>query len=175
MPLTLEQKAAVVAEVNAVAATAHSAVAAEYRGMTVTQMTELRRNARKAGVYLRVVKNTLAGRALAGTDFECLKPGLKGPLLLAFSREEPGAAARLVKDFAKGNEKLVVRALAVGGRMLPPAELDRLASMPTRAQALSMLMGVLQAPVSKLVRTLAEPTAKLVRTFAAVRDQKQAG
>jgi len=175
VPLTQEQKAAVVAEVNAVAASAHSAVAAEYRGMTVTQMTELRKNARKAGVYLRVVKNTLAGRALAGTDFECLKAGLKGPLLLAFSREEPGAAARLVKDFAKGNEKLVVKALAVGGRMLPPADLDRLASMPTRAQALSLLMGVLQAPVTKLVRTMAEPTAKLVRTFAAIRDQKQAG
>src|SRR6185295_19186273 len=150
-------------------------VAAEYRGITVTQMTELRRNERRSGVYLRIVKNTLASRALDGTDFECMKPGLKGPLLLSFSREEPGAAARLVKDFAKANEKLVVKALAVGGQMLPAAELDRLASMPTRAQALSMLMGVLQAPVTKLVRTLAEPTAKLVRTFAAVRDQKQAG
>ena len=175
MPLTVEQKQAVVSEVNAVAATAHSVVAAEYRGITVTQMTELRKNARKAGVYLRVVKNTLASRALTGTDFECLKPGLKGPLLLAFSREEPGAAARLVKDFAKGNEKLVVKALAVGGRMLPAADLDRLAIMPTRPQALAMLMGALQGPITKLVRTLAEPTAKLVRTFAAVRDQKQAG
>jgi large subunit ribosomal protein L10 len=175
VPLTLEQKEAVVTEVSAVAATAHSAVAAEYRGMTVPELTELRRNARASGVYLRVVKNTLAKRALEGTDFECMKSGLKGPLLLAFSREEPGAAARLVKDFAKGHEKLVVKALAVGGRMLPPAELDRLASMPTRTQALSMLMGVIQAPVTKLARTLAEPTAKLVRTFAAVRDQKQAG
>ena len=175
MPLTLEQKQAVVTEVNTVAATAHSAVAAEYRGITVTQMTELRRNARRSGVYLRVVKNTLASRALAGTDFECLKPGLKGPLLLAFSREEPGAAARLLKDFAKGHEKLVVTALAVGGRLLPATEIDRLASMPTRQQALSLLLGALQAPLTKLARTLAEPTAKLVRTFAAVRDQKQTG
>jgi large subunit ribosomal protein L10 len=175
VPLTLEQKQAVVTEVNAVAAKAHSAVAAEYRGITVTQMTELRKNARSSGVYLRVVKNTLAGRALAGTDFECLKPGLKGPLLLAFSSEEPGAAARLLKDFAKGNEKLVVTALAVGGRLLPASEIDRLASMPTRPQALSLLLGALQAPLTKLARTLAEPTAKLVRTFAAVRDQKQAG
>src|SRR5262245_15447793 len=111
-------------------------------------MTELRKNARKSGVYLRVVKNTLAGRALAGTDFECLKTGLKGPLLLAFSREEPGAAARLVKDFAKANEKLVVKALAVGGQMLPATELDRLASMPTRQQALSLLLGALQAPIT---------------------------
>jgi large subunit ribosomal protein L10 len=175
VPLTLEQKEAVVTEVSAVAATAHSAVAAEYRGMTVPELTELRRNARASGVYLRVVKNTLAKRALEGTDFECMKPGLKGPLLLAFSREEPGAAARLVKDFAKGHEKLVVKALAIGGRMLPPADLDRLAGMPTRTQALSTLMGVIQAPITKLARTLAEPTAKLVRTFAAVRDQKQAG
>lgn len=175
MPLTLEQKQAVVEEVNAVAASAHSAVAAEYRGITVTQMTELRKNARSSGVYLRVVKNTLASRALDGTDFECMKPGLKGPLLLAFSREEPGAAARLVKDFAKGHEKLVVKALAVGGRLLPASEIDRLASMPTREQALSLLLGALQAPLTKLARTLAEPTAKLVRTFAAVRDQKQAG
>jgi large subunit ribosomal protein L10 len=175
VPLTLEQKEAVVTEVNAVAASAHSAVAAEYRGMTVPELTELRRNARAAGVYLRVVKNTLATRALAGTDFECLQPGLKGPLLLAFSREEPGAAARLVKNFAKGHEKLKVKALAVGGRMLPASDLDRLAGMPTRAQALGMLAGVLQAPVTRLVRTLAEPAAKLVRTLAAVRDQKQAG
>lgn len=175
MALTQEQKEAVVTEVNAVAASAHSAVAAEYRGMTVSEMTELRKNARASGVYLRVVKNTLANRALAGTDFECMKSGLRGPLLLAFSREEPGAAARLVKDFAKGHDKLVVKVLAVGGRMLPPGDLDRLATMPTRSQALSLFLGALQGPIAKLARTLAEPTAKLVRTFAAVRDQKQAG
>jgi large subunit ribosomal protein L10 len=175
VPLTLQQKEAVVAEVNAVATGAHSAVAAEYRGLTVSQMTELRKTARNSGVYLRVVKNTLAIRALAGTEFECLNPGLKGPLLLAFSREEPGSAARLVKDFAKTHEKLVVKALAVGGHMLPAADLDRLASLPTREQALSMLMGTLQAPIAQLARTLAEPAAKLVRTFAALRDQKQAG
>lgn len=175
MPLTMQQKEAVVSEVNAVAAKAYSALAAEYRGMTVPELTELRKNARASGVYLRVVKNTLASRALTGTEFECLKPELKGPLLLAFSQEDPGAAARIVKEFAKGHEKLVVRALAVGGRTLPASELDRLASLPTREQALAMLLGTLQAPISKLVRTLAEPTAKLVRTLAAVRDQKQAG
>jgi large subunit ribosomal protein L10 len=172
--LRLEEKKALVAEVSEVAAKALSAVAAEYRGLTVEQMNALRVEARKSGVYLRVVKNTLARRAIAGTEFECLSDALTGPLVLAFSVEDPGAAARVVKDFAKSNDKLVVRMLAVGGEMLPAKELDRLASLPTRDEALAMLMGTMKAPISKFVRTLAEPHAKLVRTFAAVRDQKQA-
>ena len=174
MALNLEDKKALVAEVAAVAATAHSVVAAEYRGLTVGQMTELRAKARTQGVYMRVVKNTLARKAVAGTAFECIGPSLKGPLVLAFSKDDPGAAARLVKDFAKANEKLVATLVALGGQVLPGKDLEKVASLPTREQALAMLLGVMKAPITKLVRTLAEPPAKLARTVAAVRDQKQA-
>jgi large subunit ribosomal protein L10 len=172
--LRLEDKQALVAEVNAVAATAHSAIAAEYRGMTVEQLTKLRSQARKNGVFVKVIKNTLAKRAVAGTAFECLKDALKGPLILAFSKEDPGAAARVVKDFTKDNEQLVVTAIALGGKLLPKSDLERLSKLPTREQAIATLMAVMQAPITKFVRTLAEPHAKLVRTVAAVRDQKQA-
>ncbi len=174
MPMRLEDKQALVAEVNAVAAKAYSAIAAEYRGLTVEQITNLRVKARNGGVWLKVVKNTLAKKAIAGTEFECLKDALRGPLILAFSKEDPGAAARVVKDFIKDNELLIVKALALSGKLLPASDLDRLAKMPTREQAIAMLMGVMQAPITKFVRTLAEPHAKLVRTVAAVRDQKQA-
>jgi large subunit ribosomal protein L10 len=174
MALNLEDKKALVAEVAEVAAKAQSVVAAEYRGLTVGQMTELRSKARKSGVYMRVVKNTLARKALAGTAFESVGPKLKGPLVLAFSKDDPGAAARVVKDFAKGHDKLVATLVALGGQVLPAGELDRVASLPTREQALSMLLGVLKAPIQKFVATLAEPPAKLARTLAAVRDQKQA-
>ncbi len=174
MALHLEDKKALVAEVAEVAAKAQSVVAAEYRGLTVGQMTELRAKARKQGVYMRVVKNTLARKALAGTSFEAVGPKLKRPLVLAFSKDDPGAAARVVKDFAKAHEKLVAKLVSLGGQILPGAELERVASLPTREQALSMLLGVLKAPMSKLVRTLAEPPAKLARTVAAIRDQKQA-
>ena len=174
MALNLEDKKALVAEVAEVAAHAQSVVAAEYRGLTVSQMTELRARARRQGVYMRVVKNTLARKALAGTTFESVGPKLKGPLVLAFSKDDPGAAARVVKDFAKANEKLVATLVSLGGQVLPGGELDKVASLPTREQALSMLLGVLKAPVAKLVGTLAAPAAKLARTVAAVRDQKQA-
>jgi large subunit ribosomal protein L10 len=174
MALNLEDKKALVAEVAAVASTAQSVVAAEYRGLTVGQMTELRAKARRQGVYMRVVKNTLARRALAGTTFESLGPKLKGPLVLAFSKDDPGAAARVVKDFAKAHEKLVATLVSLGGQVLPGGELERVASLPTREQALAMLLGVLKAPIVKLVGTLAEPAARLARTVAAVRDQKQA-
>jgi large subunit ribosomal protein L10 len=174
MALNLEDKKALVAEVAEVAAKAQSVVAAEYRGLTVGQMTELRSKARKSGVYMRVVKNTLARKALAGTSFESVGPKLKGPLVLAFSKDDPGAAARVVKDFAKSNEKLVATLVSLGGQVLPGAELEKVASLPTREQALAMLMGVMKAPIQKLVGTLAAPGSKLVRTIAAVRDQKQA-
>jgi large subunit ribosomal protein L10 len=174
MALTLEQKKVVVAEVSAVAQTAHSAVAAEYRGLTVSEMTDLRVKARKEGVYLKVAKNTLVRRAVEGTDFECMAEELTGPLLFAFSSEDPGAAARLIKEFAKGNDRLIAKLVAVGAKLHDVSELERLASLPTRDQAIAMLMGVMKAPVEKLVRTLAEPHAKLVRTIAAVRDSKQA-
>jgi large subunit ribosomal protein L10 len=174
MALNLEDKKALVAEVAEVAAKAQSVVAAEYRGLTVSQMTELRSKARKSGVYMRVVKNTLARKALAGTSFEAVGPKLKGPLVLAFSKDDPGAAARVVKDFAKANDKLVATLVSLGGQVLSAKDLDAVASLPTREQALSMLMGTLKAPSQKLVSTLAAVPSKLVRTLAAVRDQKQA-
>ena len=174
MSLNLEQKKALVTEVHEIALTAQSVVAAEYRGLTVTQITNFRTQARKAGVQVRVVKNTLARKAVAGTTFECIGPQLKGPLILAFSKDDPGAAARVVKTFAKDNAKLVTTLVSLGGQLLPAKSLDQVASLPTRAQALSMLLGVLKAPITKLVRTLVEPHTMLVRTVAAVKDQKVA-
>lgn len=174
MALRLDDKKAMVAEVAAVAANAQSVVAAEYRGLTVTQMTDLRAKARKNGVYLRVVKNTLARKAIAGTAFECVGKSLKGPLILAFSKDDPGAAARLVKAFAKDHDKLKPTVLSLGGSALTAKDLDKVASLPTKQQALAQLLGVLQAPIAKFVRTVAEPHAKLVRTIAAVKDKKAA-
>jgi large subunit ribosomal protein L10 len=172
--LSLEQKKAVVSEVSEVAANAHSAIAAEYLGLSVGDMTALRAKARENSVYLRVVKNTLAKRAIEGTEFECMSEALVGPLVLAFSQEDPGAAARVIQDFAKQNDKLVVKIVAIGGKLLAAGDIKRLADMPTKEQAISMLMAVMKAPIEKLARTLAEPHAKLVRTVAAIRDQKQA-
>lgn len=152
--LNLEGKKAVVEEVAEYAAKAYSAVAAEYRGLTVTELTELRKVARSTGVYVRVVKNTLARRAVAGTEFECMQEGLVGPLLLAFSMEDPGSAARLINDFAKTHDKLITKVVAIGGQAYGAGELARLASLPTRDQGIAMLMSVMKAPVEKLVRTL---------------------
>lgn len=174
MALGLEDKIAIVAEVNEVAINALSLVVADARGCTVDAMTGLRKQAREANVDLRVVRNTLAKRALEGTEFECAKESFAGPSLLAFSMEDPGAAARLFKDFAKEQENFEVKALAVSGQLLGAEQLDVLAKLPTRDQALSMLMSVMQAPVTKLVRTMNEVPGKLVRTLAAVRDQKEA-
>jgi large subunit ribosomal protein L10 len=161
--LNLDSKKAVVEEVAEIAAKAHSAIAAEYRGLTVTELTELRKTARETGVYLRVVKNTLAKRAIAGTEFECMQSGLVGPLLIAFSMEDPGSAARLVSNFYKSHDKLITKIVAIGGQSFDGSELNRLASLPTRDQGIGLLMSVMKAPVEKLVRTL-----------AAIRDEKQA-
>ena len=174
MALSIEQKKAVVEEVAEVARTALAAVAAEYRGITVEEMTDLRVKARESGVYLKVAKNTLVRRAVEGTEFECMQDSLTGPLLLAFSMEDPGAAARLVKDYAKSNDKLITKLVAVGGELFEASELERLSSLPTYDQAIAILMGVMKAPVEKLVRTLVEPHTKLVRVIAAVKDAKQA-
>lgn len=173
MALTLEEKKAVVAEVSEVAGGALSAVAAEYLGLSVEDLTGLRVKAREENVYLRVVKNTLARRALQDTDFACMSDRLTGPLILAFSQDDPGAAARVAKDFAKEHDKFQVTMLSVGGELLEPGDIDKLAKLPTRDQALSMLMAVMLAPTEKLVRTLNEVPGKLVRAVAAVRDQKQ--
>lgn len=163
MALNLDGKKAVVEEVAEYAAKAFSAVAAEYRGLTVTELTELRKTARKTGVYLRVVKNTLARRAIAGTEFECMQEKLVGPLILAFSLEDPGSAARLVNDFSRDHDKLIAKVVAIGGQVYDSSELKRLASLPTRDQGIGLLMSVMKAPVGKLVRTL-----------AAIKEQKEA-
>lgn len=168
MALSLDQKKAVVEEVAEVARTAQSAVAAEYRGLTVTEMTDLREKAKQSGVYLRVVRNTLARRAVEGTEFECAQDRLKGPLVLAFSRDEPGAAARVMRDYAKSNDKLRVSFVAFDGKAMDAPSIDQLASLPSRSEALSMLMSVLLAPASKLTRTVAEPHAGLVRVVDAM-------
>jgi len=160
--LNLDGKKVVVDEVAQYAQKALSVVAAEYRGLTVAELTELRNTARETGVYLRVVKNSLAKRALAGTDFECMQDGLKGPLILAFSMEAPGSAARLINDFAKSNDKLVAKVIGFDGKSLDVSELARLASLPTRDEGISLIMAVMKAPVGKLARTL-----------AALRDQMQ--
>jgi large subunit ribosomal protein L10 len=172
--LNFAQKEAIVAEVAEVAKGAYSVIGAEYRGLTVEQMTRLRVEARKSGVYVRVVKNTLARRAFQDTDFECMSAGLKGPLVLAFSQADPGSAARVMEAFAKDHRKVEVRLVALGGKLLDPSELGNLAKMPTYDQAISLLMAVMKAPVQKLAATINEVPGKLVRTIAAIRDAKEA-
>ncbi|MGY3232227.1 large subunit ribosomal protein L10 [Luteibacter sp. HA06] len=161
MALNLSQKQEVVAELAEVAAKAHSLVAAEYAGTTVSQMTAMRKKARESGVFLKVVKNTLAARAVAGTEFEVVQDALVGPLLYAFSLEEPGAAGRVIKEFAKTNDKLIAKVVSVEGKLLPAAHVDVLASLPTRQEALAML-----------ARVLIEPIAMFARAAKAVADQQ---
>ncbi|MDX1902024.1 MAG: 50S ribosomal protein L10 [Gammaproteobacteria bacterium] len=173
MPLRLDGKKTIVAEVAEVAKRSTSVVAAQYSGLTVAQLTELRGAARASGVYMRVIRNTLARRAFDGTDFSCMHSALVGPLVLAFSGEEPSAAARIFKEYVKKWEKLEVKALSIDGKLLAAADLNRVAELPTRKEAIAQLMAVMKAPITKLVRTMAEPHAKLVRTIAAIRDQKQ--
>jgi len=170
--LSFAQKEAIIAEVAEVAKNAHSAIGAEYRGLTVEQMTDLRVEARKVGVYVRIVKNSLAKRAFADTDFACMEEGLTGPLILAFSQEDLGSAARVAEAFAKGHDRFKVRLVAIGGKLLDPSELGTLAKMPTYDEAVSQLMAVMKAPVQKLAATINEIPGKLVRTLAAVRDSK---
>jgi len=173
MALKLEQKKAIVAEVANVANKALSVVVADYRGIKVSDITKLRSEARKSGVYVRVVRNTLARRALQGTSFECMGDTLIGPVLLAFAESELSASARLIRDFAKTNDKLKVMALSLGGQVLKSDQLEMVAKLPTKEEAISKLLSVMQAPIAKFVRTVAAPHTKLVRTLAAVRDQKQ--
>jgi large subunit ribosomal protein L10 len=164
MALNLSQKKEVVAEVAQVAANAHSLVAAEYAGTTVEQMTAMRKKARETGVFLKVVKNTLASRAVEGTEYACAKDSLVGPLLYAFSKEEPGAAGRLIKEFAKSNDKLKAKVVVVGGQQYPASHVEVLASLPTLEQALGML-----------ARVLAEPAAMFARAVKAVADKQGGG
>jgi len=171
--LKVDDKKAIVDEVAVHALKATSLIAAEYSGMTVFQLTELRKTARASGIYLRVVRNTLARRAVAGTKYAPIQSSLVGPLILAFSVDDPGSAARLFRDYGKKCDKLQVKVLSLDGQLLEASALGRVASLPTREQALSQLVGMMQAPITQFVRTLAEPYAKLVRVFAAVADQKQ--
>lgn len=164
MALNLSQKKEVVAELAQVAASAHSLIAAEYAGTSVVQMTAMRKQARETGVFLKVVKNTLASRAVEGTEYECAKDSLVGPLLYAFSKEEPGAAGRLIKEFSKGNDKLKAKIVVVGGQVYPASHVDVLASLPTLEQALGML-----------ARVLAEPAAMFARAVKAVADKQGGG
>lgn len=174
MALRLEQKQAIVAEVRDAATEALSAVLADYRGMTVVELTDLRRRARASGVDLRVVRNTLLQRAVSGTEYECLGQAANGPTMLALSKADAGAAARLLKSAAEDFEALAVKALSVDGQLFSAEEIDRLALLPTREQAIAQLMAALNAPVAKLAGTLREVLAKLTRLMAAVRDQKAA-
>ena len=174
MALNLEGKKAVVAEVAEIASTAYSAVAAEYDGLTVSDMTTLRNAAREQNVHIRVIRNTLARRAVEGTDFACMQEGMTGPLVFGCSMEDPGAVARVMGEFSKENEKLEVKMVSLGGKLLPATDITRLAKMPTKDQSISILMGTMKAPIEKLVRTLVAPTSKMVRTLAAVRDAKEA-
>lgn len=174
MALNLTNKQEIVSEVSRVASTAISLIAVDYRGLSVKKMTELRTQARAQGIYLRVVRNTLARRAVEGTIFACVQAQLVGPLLLAFSMKEPSAAARLLQAFMKENEALTVKFLSLTGQLLAATDLGKVATLPTKDEAISLLLSVIQAPITKFVRTLNEPHAKLVRTILAIKNSKEA-
>ncbi|HEY5682723.1 MAG TPA: 50S ribosomal protein L10 [Sulfuricaulis sp.] len=171
MSLTLDEKKAVVAEVSGKLTGAQAAMLAEYRGLSVAQMTTLRRKAHESNVFLRVVKNSLARRAVEGTGFECLKDQMIGPLAFAVSAD-PVAVAKILSEFAKENEALKIKVGAMDGKLMSLAQIQALAVLPGREQLLALLLGTLQAPVQKFVQTLNEVPAKFVRTLAAVRDAK---
>ncbi len=173
MSLDLEKKKAVVAEISAQVAKAKAIVVAEYRGLEVGRMTELRAKARKAGVYLRVLKNTLVRRAVEGTPFAGLSQHIRGPLVYGIS-PDPVAPAKVLDEFAKANEKLVIRAGAMPNAVISAKEVTALARMPSREELLAMLLGTMQAPIAQFVRTLNEVPARFVRTLAAIRDRQQA-
>jgi large subunit ribosomal protein L10 len=173
MSLSLEDKKAVVAEVSEQLKGAQAAMLAEYRGLTVAQMTKLRRKAHESKVYVRVVKNTLARRAAEGTSYACLQDAMVGPLAYAISTD-PVAVAKLLSEFAKDNEQLKIKAAAMSGKLMSLDQVRALATLPGREQLLAMLLGTMQAPIATFVRTLNEVPSKFVRTLAAVRDAKQA-
>jgi len=170
--LNLEQKQAVVAEVSAEVAKAQAIVLADYRSLRAGEMTDLRRKARSSGVYLRVLKNTLARRAIADTPFAGLSEKMVGPLAYGIS-SDPVAVAKVLQEFARGNEKLVIRAGAMPNVVMSPGEVRDLAGLPSRTELLAILMATINAPVAKFVRTINEIPGKFVRTVAALRDQKQ--
>ena len=173
MSLSLAQKKAVVSEASEAIASANAGVLAEYRGMTVAQLTDLRREARSAGVWIKVVKNNLARIAIADTDFECLSEHFIGPVIFSAS-EDPVAVAKVMAKAAKDNEKLTITAGAMNGSLMDPKMIDDLSKLPSREELLAKLMGTMQAPVQKFVSTLNEVPGKFVRTLAAVAESKEA-
>ncbi len=173
MAQTLEEKQRIVSDLNEIAANAHSAIAADYRGLTVSEMTQLRSRAREQNIYLRVIKNTLARRGLSGTSYQCMSDKLTGPLVWAFSQEDPGAAAQLFKEFAKEHDSIEVKLVAVEGMLMDISMVDRLANLPTCDEAIAMLMATMKAPITQFVRVLTDVPSKLVRVFAAVKEQKE--
>lgn len=174
MALKLDAKKAIVAEVADMANSSVLVIAADYRGLDVAEMTDLRVKAYESGLSMRVVRNTLARRAFENTEHACLLEALVGPIILLFSPEDPGVGARVIRDFAKTNDKLEVKAFTMSGSLMAADQLSAVASLPTRDEALGQLCGVLKAPVTKFVRTLAEPHTQLVRVLAAYGDKKQA-
>lgn len=173
MVLKLDEKKNIVAEVAEVASKALSAIAVDYRGLKVSDMTDFRSKARKSGVYLRVVRNTLARRALQGTDFACLEPALRGPIILAFSLEDPGAVGRLISEFLEKSENITLKAIAIGGQLLEPSRLKDVASLPTLDQALALLMSAMLAPINKLAYALTGAPTKLACAFSALAQKQQ--
>ena len=173
MPLRIEQKKAVVEELNSMASSSVSAAIAEYRGLNVAEITELRTKARESGVYLKVVKNSLSKKALADTNFECLTQALQGPIIIALSADDLASPARLFKDFSKDYEHLKTVGLAIDGDVFPSSELDRIARLPTRNEAYSTIVGLMKAPLEKALRTLNEIPVKFTRLILTVKENQE--
>lgn len=173
MALNIKEKRAVVYEVTEVVKYAFSAVAAEYHGLNVSDMTMLRVLARKDNVYLRVVRNTLAKLAVEATNFACMQEGMTGPLIFGFSTRDPGAVARVMSSFAKNNDKFKIRMVSLGCKLLPVIDIEKLAKLPTKNEAIVILINTMKTPIEKFVRTLAVPISKVIYTLAAVNDVKE--
>lgn len=172
MPLNLAQKTAIVEETHAALKNSSSVVLVDYRGITVDQMTSVRKQAREMGVTMRVVRNNLIRRAIEDTPHSCIEAALSGPTIIAFSQADPGAGARLLKNVQREMPALEVKGISLGGQLLEPQELDKVATLPTKEEAIAKLLSVMRAPVSKLAQVLNAVPAKLVRTLVAVKDQK---
>ena len=173
MPLRIEDKHIVVQELHAIASSSIAGAIADFSGLNVTEITELRTKARESGVYLKVVKNTLSKRAFSDTSFECLVENLKGPIIIALSKDDLASPARLFKDFSKDYQHLKTVSLAIDGNIFPASDLERIAQLPTKQEAYSIIVRLLQAPIEKAVRTLKEIPTKFTRMTVAVKDNKE--
>jgi len=173
MTFSLSQKKQIVSSVNDMASKTISLVVVEYKGVTVSEMTELRKKAREVGVTIKVVRNTLARKAFEGTSLSCVVENLKGPIFLAFTIDQPGAAAKTIFEFAKTNKKISVKSIVLESELLSASEIDNVAKLPTYDEAVSLLMRTMLAPIEKLVRTIAAPNVKLVRTLSAIKQNKE--